>query len=526
MFKTYTFYGNKKQSLYPYFLNLSLNSTKFYNRALFFVRNAYSGINKEYLTENELEVLNIINSNLSKINALRLKKRKSKLINLKASGNSEKYEKEKKSRFHYFKFDKSNAYLGYNFLDGLFKFTNDSLYRNLPVHTAQRILKVLDQNYKGFFSALKDYNKNPSKYSGRPKMPYYKDKDCLSTLYFSNISCIIKDGYLQFPGTKDKYFIGKIENQIKTLVKTEVKVTLDGFSILLTFDDLKEYTTPESNDRYLGIDEGVVNFVTISNNIGLSPIIVKNDIIKGLNQYTNKKIAELQSCFVAKDKRLIKKNEYATKKTRTLNKYRSNVFRHYFYALANRIIDYCKCQEIKTICYGHNKKIKTNVNLGKNNNQTFVLIPFAQFRQILNLKCMENGIVFVSTEESYTSKASFLDNDMIPTYTKSDSKEINENTENNTKDSVSTESKKYVFSGKRTHRGLYKAADGTLINADVNGSCNIIRKAVGEVFSSLPCTDYLLNPVKINLSQTIHKCTSGCFLKVTDYGSGVCVSQV
>ena len=202
----------------------------------------------------------------------------------------------------------------------------------------------------------------------------------------------------------------------------------------------------------------------------------------------------MQSCFVAQDKKLLKESEYSTKQIRALNKKKNRVFKHYFYALANRIIDYCKSQKIKTICYGHNNNIKTNVNLGKNNNQTFVLIPSAWFRQILSLKCFENEIVFVQTEESYTSKASFLDYDMIPNYKK---------------DSEETES--YVFSGKRIHRGLYKAADGTLINADVNGSCNIIRKAVGDVFSPLLCTDYLLNPVKINLSQVIHKCTSGCF---------------
>ena len=99
LFKTYSFYGNKKQSLYSYFLGLSITSTKLYNRALFFVRNAYSGINKDYPTSNEIEVLNIINSNLPEINALRLNSRKNKLNKLKASGNSVKYKKQKKLDF-------------------------------------------------------------------------------------------------------------------------------------------------------------------------------------------------------------------------------------------------------------------------------------------------------------------------------------------------------------------------------------------------------------------------------------------
>lgn len=40
------------------------------------------------------------------------------------------------------------------------------------------------------------------------------------------------------------------------------------------------------------------------------------------------------------------------------------------------------------------------------------------------------------------------------------------------------------FSGKRIMRGLYKTSNGQLINADVNGAGNIIRKVFPNAFAN------------------------------------------
>lgn len=61
-------------------------------------------------------------------------------------------------------------------------------------------------------------------------------------------------------------------------------------------------------------------------------------------------------------------------------------------------------------------------------------------------------------EESYTSQASFFDNDEIPIY----------NSDN---------PQKYVFSGRRIKRGLYKTSSGYMFNADLNGALNILKKS-------------------------------------------------
>lgn len=125
---------------------------------------------------------------------------------------------------------------------------------------------------------------------------------------------------------------------------------------------------------------------------------------------------------------------------------------------ARYIINYCISNNIGTLVVGYNNSFQRNSNLGKGNNQTFVNIPFGQLLFKLKYLCELNNIVFVEQEESYTSKASFWDKDNIPVYSKT-------NTTN------------YKFSGKRIFRGLYKTSNGTILNADVNGALNILKKS-------------------------------------------------
>jgi len=103
------------------------------------------------------------------------------------------------------------------------------------------------------------------------------------------------------------------------------------------------------------------------------------------------------------------------------------------------------------------------VELGRKNNQEFVQIPHARFIDLLTYKAKLVGIQVILQEESYTSKASFLDRDAIPTY---DPKRV----------------EKARFSGKRETRGLYRATNGRRMQADVNGSYNILRKAFPKSF--------------------------------------------
>ena len=125
---------------------------------------------------------------------------------------------------------------------------------------------------------------------------------------------------------------------------------------------------------------------------------------------------------------------------------------------ARRVIDYCIDHDFGTLVVGYNETFQKDSNIGRRNNQTFVNIPFGKLRDKLEYLCELNGIILVMQEESYTSKASFWDKDVIPVYKSDDTEE-------------------YHFSGKRIHRGQYRTASGQVLNADVNGALNIMRKS-------------------------------------------------
>ncbi len=167
---------------------------------------------------------------------------------------------------------------------------------------------------------------------------------------------------------------------------------------------------------------------------------------------------------------------YNSKRIDRLWETRNVFFKNKFGYITNIIIKYLLDNDIDTLIVGKNNFWKQNINLGKANNQNFAYIPFDNLIFMLEYKCAANGINFKVIEEAYTSKASFLDKDKLPKYDKD---------------------KKYTFSGKRIERGLYKSKKGILINADINGACNILRKYKKSAFKGID-TKYLLNPLVLN----------------------------
>ena len=143
------------------------------------------------------------------------------------------------------------------------------------------------------------------------------------------------------------------------------------------------------------------------------------------------------------------------------------------------IINYCITNDIGTLVVGYNPTIQQNSNMGKVNNQNFVNLPIGQLRDKLNYLCKRHNINFVEQEESYTSKADFLANDIIPTYKAFDSKT-------------------YTFSGNRIERGLYQSRTGVLLNADCNVALNILRKSkVAQI--DLKYKEYL-SPIRLKVN--------------------------
>ena len=336
-------------------------------------------------------------------------------------------------------------------------------YRNMPlVNTSQQCLRLLDKNWKSFFQSIKDYRKNPNKYLGRPKLPKYKSKNGRNILILPNQNCKINKGIIKFPKTfKGFYLKTKVNNlqQVRFIPKDKYIIA----EVVYRVDDVEELI---DNGRYVGIDLGLDNFVTITNNCGLIPLVINGKGLKSINQYYNKKISHYKS--IAKR---INKLDY-TNRMRRLTLKRNNKVEDYIHKASRFLINYCRNNEINTIVIGNNKNWKQNSKMSKRVNQNFINIPYYSFINKIQYKAEEFGIKVIITEESYTSGTSFLDGEYP----------IKEN----------------YNKSRRKHRGLFISNKGIKINADVNGSYQIIKKVFPKAFAD-GIEDVGLHPFKVDL---------------------------
>jgi len=351
-------------------------------------------------------------------------------------------------------YKKTEKYLRYESNYHLMK--NDKNFKYLFSHCSQHTMMIVDYNYQSFFSLIKKDKNNINEINP----PKYLDKNGYFLLIFPQFK-INKDGYINLP-MNPKF--RKDHNNIKIMIKVpdrlkdkkikEMRIYpkynakyFEAHFIYLDEEQIKEV----DKKQYLSIDLGLDNFATCISTIG-SPFIIDGRKIKSYNQWYNKYNAKLQSI---KDKQ---KTTGITNKQINIVKKRNNRVSDFMFKSARYVINYCLDNKIGNIVIGYNLEMKTEINLGKKNNQNFVFIPHASFRNKLKYLCKFYGISYIEQEESYTSKASFIDKDPIPII---DFNNFDE---------------KFKFSGKRIKRGLYKSKNGTLINSDINGSYNILVK--------------------------------------------------
>ena len=350
-----------------------------------------------------------------------------------------------------FIFDK--VYLGFNQVYHLVKEQPD--YQALPRKVSQQVLRILAQNWKSFFEANKAYQEMPENFTGRPKLPKYKHKTQGRNLLIYTIQAIskpgLKKGIVKLSGT-DIAVPTKVQNIAQARIIPKVGQYL--IEIVYEKTEAQTVTNPEA---IAAIDIGVDNLATLtSNQQGFVPILVNGRPLKSLNQFYNKIKAKLQSQLPDK--------QQTSQRIKKLTAKRNNRVASYLHQASRWIINHLDKHGIGQLIIGKNPLWKQEVNNGKKNNQSFVSIPHAAFVEMLSYKAKLKGIKVVLTEESYTSKASFLTLDTIPTY-------------------GSDEAKKAKFSGYRETRGIYKiTGENTRINADVNGSYNIMRKVIPTVF--------------------------------------------
>ena len=461
--------ADKDAVLCRYFEENTTAAKCMYNAANFYIRNTMTGIRKspEERTSHETEVLHYVFTGIQKANAHSYEVYCKKRERYKKTGGMAGAVAMSKLKYKVFPYPtRKEWFLSYTVLDAIFKYTDHPTYRRMNSQVNQNAIKKTVKSWKSYFQLQKDYAIHPEKYKARPRIPGYIKQPVMTAAYTNQTARFIrKDGcaYLQFVNHKQPVLIGKESlYSDMTYVKTEVKPQYGGYSILLTFkEDIVLPEVPRFPKRILGIDVGVDNFCAVANNFGDTPFLIKGGAIKSMNQNFNKERARFLS-EVTKGS----DSTHSMKETKQLHAHsrkRETHLRDFFYKTAWYLVRYAKQQQVEVIVAGHNEDQKQNICIGRQNNQNFVSIPFCRFLDILRYTAAKAGIPVVTREESYTSRASLLDLDVIPTYKKGDATN-------------------HTFSGKRVRRGLYKTDRGFFINADINGAGNILRKEYPSAF--------------------------------------------
>ena len=362
------------------------------------------------------------------------------------------------------RFIETGKWLRYNEMDKLLKQEGmDSDYRGMPLaSSSQQCLRLLEKNWKSFFQSMKEWKKCKEKYNGRPKLPRYLPKNGRNILVLVGVNCKIIGGVIKFP----KCFNGFT---LKTNVDNVQQVRVLPRNRHIVVEIVYKQEIPQlkiDNGEYVAVDIGIDNLATLTTNTGVCPMIVSGRKIKSENVYYNKKISHYRE--IAKR---LNKLDY-TKRMNKLTIKRNHKIETLIHKASRRIIEYVSSCGANTIVIGNNSDWKRNSSMSKRVNQTFVGVPHQMLIHQVMYKAENLGINVIITEESYTSGTSFLDNE-LPT-------------------------RENYKKCRRIYRGLFRSNTGKLINADVNGSYQIMKKVFPKAISH-GIEGFGLNPVRVNL---------------------------
>lgn len=346
-------------------------------------------------------------------------------------------------RQHFFK---EKKFLSYYQVNKTFTETNQPDYRALPAKVSKQTQMLVNNNFNSFFKLLE--KKNAGAYDGKVKIPKYLDKiKGRQVVIYPKDALSFKDkGYVKLSKTN---LIIETNKTKDVILQVRLVPKNNYFVIEIVYEVLKNKPMEKKN-RYAAIDIGVDNLMTVSSNV-MNPIIINGKPLKSINEFYNKEIARVKTDVIKCQ------NKYTSVQIQNLYKRRKYKIEDYMHKASRMLVNHLVSNDIDTIIIGENKGWKQDINIGTKNNRIFVSIPFYTLKQFLKYKCELEGIEVVFVEESYTSKASFLDKDKIPTYNKKFKG-------------------KHTFSGSRIKRGLYKTKDGVKVNADLNGASNIMKK--------------------------------------------------
>lgn len=422
--------------IYSYCDDFCRKAKLLYNAALFRIRNIFTGYEKEHRTDNEEDVF-------CEVHALQ----------------------DVHPQIHVRKV------ISYNHLEKLMRVTeNPDFFIGLPMQTAQAMVKQAVTDFKNWLASLREYIKHPEKFLGRPKMPHYKKQD-LATVIITNQDAVLYPSEtgvsLKLPIIKKRLSFSNISEHA-FLKEVRIKPYHGRFLFCLTFEE-PEPVIETSMPYTCAIDFGIDNFAAIVCDDG-SSAIYKGGAVLSDTQWFHKQRAKYISIITKGHSQM----NATSARLKDLSFHHANFTKDQCHKISRSIVDFCVGHQAGTLIFGVNPLWKQNSRIGKINNQKFVSMPIALLRSMITYKALNAGIKIIEQEESYTSKADITTKDYIPTY--------------------GVDDKDVQFSGLRIKRGLYRCADGTILNADCLAAANIMRKAVPDIWDRTTDFSFLASP--------------------------------
>jgi len=318
------------------------------------------------------------------------------------------------------------------------------LHEKCGSHQPQQVLRQVDTNFKSFFQAMKSWKRNPTKFRAIPRLPRYKRKNGRNFVYFTKLECRLRDGYVLLTQKMLDNGFPKIRTDLESVKGVRIVPFGDRYTVELVYEKEPEDLGLDKGN-VLGIDLGLINLVTASSNIGVKPLIVKGGVVKSINQFYNKSLAKYKSISETCNDTDI------TNRISRLHRKRNNKIKDCFHKVSRKVINHCVKNDIGNIVIGYNEGWKQRVRLGRRTNQNFVSVPFLKLVRQIEYKAKLVGITVIRTSEEYTSQTcSFCG---------------------------------ILKKSNRKHRGLYVCKTcGTVLNADVNASINIMKKGIPKSF--------------------------------------------
>ena len=427
---------SSEDMIYSYCDDFCRKAKLLYNAALFRIRNIFTGYEKEHRTDNEEDIF-------CEVHALQ----------------------DVHPQIHVRKV------ISYNHLEKLMRVTeNPDFFIGLPMQTAQAMVKQAVTDFKNWLASLREYKKHPEKFLGRPKIPHYKKQD-LATVIITNQDAVLYPSEtgvsLKLPIIKKRLSFSNISEHA-FLKEVRIKPYHGRFLFCLTFEE-PEPVIETSMPYTCAIDFGIDNFAAIVCDDG-SSAIYKGGAVLSNTQWFHKQRAKYISIITKGHSQM----NATSARLKDLSFHHANFTKDQCHKISRNIIDFCLEHQAGTLILGVNPLWKQRTNMGTASNQKFVAMPISILRTMISYKALNAGIRIIEQEESYTSKADITMNDYLPTYGKDD---------NNA-----------TFSGARITRGLYRCADGTLLNADCNAAANIMRKAIPDIWKDTSDYTFLSSP--------------------------------